>query len=136
MTKQKTLKTQEVKKPKLIKSPKAVEEPVNLESPTSVDLKQRFLLKQPDREFDGYFQVIKKKSKEGQSACAQAFGLQPPKSSIDGMRQAGCRPSARDGHSSELIGDYFYVFGGDRHQMPFNDLFVLDLKSEFQKMGL
>jgi len=59
----------ETKKPKAIKSPRATEEPVNLESPTSVTMKQSFLLKQADKEFEGYFNVVKKK-KDGQPACA------------------------------------------------------------------
>lgn len=93
-------------------------------------MKQSFLLKQSDKEFEGYWNLVKKK-KDGQPACAQAFGLFPPTMQIGGPRQSGSRPSARDGHTSELCGDYFFVFGGDRHQMPFNDLFVLDLKAEF-----
>jgi hypothetical protein len=44
---------------------------------------------------------------------------------------SGKRPPARDGHSSIIIGDCMYVFGGDRHCMPFNDFYMLDLKSEF-----
>jgi N-acetylneuraminic acid mutarotase len=59
----------ETKKPKAIKSPRQTEEPVNLESPTSVTMKQSFLLKQADKEFEGYFNVVKKK-KDGQPACA------------------------------------------------------------------
>jgi hypothetical protein len=43
----------------------------------------------------------------------------------------GKRPLARDGHSGLIHGDTFYVFGGDRHHMPFNDLYMLDLKKEF-----
>ena len=43
----------------------------------------------------------------------------------------GKRPAARDGHSGLLYGGkYFVVFGGDRHHMPFNDTFILDVKSE------
>jgi hypothetical protein len=45
---------------------------------------------------------------------------------------SGKRPPARDGHSAIIIGDCMYVFGGDRHCMPFNDFYMLDLKSEFQ----
>ena len=26
---------------------------------------------------------------------------------------------------------YMLVFGGDRHRMPFNDLYVLDLQTEY-----
>ena len=44
---------------------------------------------------------------------------------------AGKRPAARDGHSGVMFGDMFIVFGGDRHHMPFNDLFMLDMRTEF-----
>jgi len=29
-----------------------------------------------------------------------------------------------------MFGDMFVVFGGDRHHMPFNDLFMLDIRAE------
>ena len=41
------------------------------------------------------------------------------------------RPQARDGHTGIVFQDLLIIFGGDRHHMPFNDLFVLDLKKEF-----
>ena len=44
---------------------------------------------------------------------------------------AGKRPAARDGHTGVMFGDMFIVFGGDRHHMPFNDLFMLDMRTEF-----
>ena len=35
-------------------------------------------------------------------------------------------PSARDGHSAEVSSDgALLVFGGDRHLMPFNDLYMM-----------
>lgn len=47
---------------------------------------------------------------------------------------ANKRPAARDGHSGlSLMCDekpYMLVFGGDRHHMPFNDCFLLDLECE------
>lgn len=37
-------------------------------------------------------------------------------------------PSARDGHSCEVSSDgALLVFGGDRHLMPFNDLYMMNL---------
>ena len=39
------------------------------------------------------------------------------------------QPAGRDGHSGCLIGGKWVIFGGDRHHMPFNDTFVLDLKA-------
>jgi hypothetical protein len=44
----------------------------------------------------------------------------------------GRRPAARDGHTGVLVlNKYFLVFGGDRHRMPFNDLYVLDMHTEY-----
>lgn len=37
------------------------------------------------------------------------------------------QPTGRDGHSVTLTGSKLLVFGGDRHHMPFNDTYVLDL---------
>ena len=45
----------------------------------------------------------------------------------------GKRPPARDGHSVVVDGHRMIIFGGDRHHMPFNDLYVLDLESEFKQ---
>jgi len=41
---------------------------------------------------------------------------------------AGIQPAARDGHSTEISSDgLMFVFGGDRHHMPFNDLYLMKL---------
>lgn len=40
-------------------------------------------------------------------------------------------PPARDGHSSLVYENMLIIFGGDRHHMPFNDLFMLDLDDYF-----
>jgi Tol biopolymer transport system component len=37
------------------------------------------------------------------------------------------QPPGRDGHSSYLHDGKWIIFGGDRHHMPFNDTYVLDL---------
>lgn len=47
----------------------------------------------------------------------------------------GKRPPARDGHTGIVYENYFIVFGGDRHHMPFNDTFYLDLKKENEARG-
>lgn len=44
----------------------------------------------------------------------------------------GKRPAARDGHTGVVFGNLFVVFGGDRHHMPFNDTFILDIKTDIQ----
>lgn len=40
----------------------------------------------------------------------------------------GKKPCARDGHCSVIIGEELVIFGGDRHQMSFNDIYKLNLK--------
>ena len=40
----------------------------------------------------------------------------------------GKKPCARDGHCSVMIGEELVIFGGDRHQMSFNDIHKLNLK--------
>lgn len=42
---------------------------------------------------------------------------------------AGIQPAARDGHSTDIDTEagLMFVFGGDRHHMPFNDLYVMKL---------
>ena len=43
----------------------------------------------------------------------------------------GKRPHARDGHSAIVHEGNMIIFGGDRHHMPYNDLFIFDLQTEF-----
>lgn len=59
-------------------------------------------------------------------------------SMLDGQlygRIRGKRPAARDGHTGTIYENMFIVFGGDRHHMPFNDTFILDLKNENETRG-
>lgn len=37
-------------------------------------------------------------------------------------------PKPRDGHVALQLNNNMFVFGGDRHQVPFNDLFFLPLE--------
>jgi hypothetical protein len=48
------------------------------------------------------------------------------------------RPGARDGHSANLVetsdsSQILIVFGGDRHNMPYNDLYLLDFTAEIAR---
>jgi hypothetical protein len=37
-------------------------------------------------------------------------------------------PAPRDGHTAVVDSkDIMYIFGGDRHHMPFNDLYLIEL---------
>jgi hypothetical protein len=95
---------------------------IKLESPTSISMKNCFLIKNEHPSFEKCYQQIKKRSLE--------------KSQVDNeeqkvTKQSGKRPPARDGHSGVVINGQFFVFGGDRHHMPFNDFFMLDIAREF-----
>ena len=46
------------------------------------------------------------------------------------------RPAARDGHTGCVVNDRFIVFGGDRHQMPHNDMHFLNIKEQLLEGGL
>lgn len=112
---------------------------VNLSSPTSLQMKNRFIIKSANASFDIYYQNMRRR-KAYQSVTTSNLQSPSPKSSQIGGEQkevpkdpnygflAGQRPTARDGHTALMIGEHFYVFGGDRHQMPFNDSFRLNLK--------
>ena len=68
-------------------------------------------------------------SPEGESSSGKkrkAHLYDGPASPVLG-RIVGRAPYPRDGHSAVLIGDKMFIFGGDRYQMPFNDLYVFAL---------
>ena len=51
-----------------------------------------------------------------------------PQSSNFGV-VGGIQPAARDGHTADISSEgLMFVFGGDRHLMPFNDLYLMSLK--------
>lgn len=84
-------------------------------------MKNSFIIKNSDPSFDAYYKTLAKRRNA-------SISIQEPQ--IYG-RVKGKRPTARDGHSGFIVGDYLAIFGGDRHHMPFNDIFYLDLKKEF-----
>ena len=95
-----------------------------LSSPTSVSMKNSFIIKNADASFDAYYGMMKKRKNQSYAVEA-SYGM---------IR--GKRPAARDGHSGLVYGDLLLVFGGDRHHMPFNDIFYLDIKKEMQEQRL
>jgi hypothetical protein len=42
-------------------------------------------------------------------------------------------PAPRDGHVGITYNGKMIIFGGDRHHMPFNDLFMIDINDFFFK---
>lgn len=98
-----------------------------LTSPTSVSMRDSFIIKNADESFDAYYAQMRKRKHQGNfnmhndthaTAQENKFGL-----------VHGHKPTARDGHSSNKDNrGFMYVFGGDRHHMPFNDLYMIQLK--------
>lgn len=91
-------------------------------TPTSISMQNRFIIKNADASFDTYFHQMKKRKNQGYAATDSPgeakFGL-----------IKGSKPTARDGHIAVVDScGYMYVFGGDRHHMPFNDLYMIKLE--------
>ena len=102
-----------------------------LSSPTSVQMQNTFIIKNADSSFDNYYSGMKQRLKTKMMSDHNVHDIMRK----DKLQRQGLtrrRPAARDGHSSVLLNNKLYVFGGDRHHMPFNDLFVLDLNSELE----
>lgn len=45
-------------------------------------------------------------------------------------RVRGKVPHSRDGHSVVLFENCLYIFAGDRHQMPFNDIYSYSIQEQ------
>lgn len=59
----------------------------------------------------------------GKETCSKF--LQPLTNNINLI--VGRKPCARDGHNTVVYGPALIIFGGDRHQMSFNDIYRLDM---------
>ena len=123
---------------KLIKveeSKKAHKE-VALDSPTSTDMQRSLLIAGADPSFEFMAALKRKRNNFGfGSSTHNTFGLNMSLSQKGKYRICGIRPFPRDGHSSVVHEGKMIVFGGDRHHMPFNDMFVLDVPSEFDRQS-
>ena len=83
-------------------------------------MKNSFIIKNADPNFDHYYkQMSRRKNISHFQSESLTYG-----------RVRGRRPAARDSPTGIVYKDYFIVFGGDRHHMPFNDTFYLDLKTD------
>lgn len=88
-----------------------------LTSPTSVSMKNTFIIKNADDSFDVNSKLLPKNK--------QRITTHEPKYTD---LVEGNRPAPRDGHSACVDSQGFmYIFGGDRHHMPFNDLYMIKL---------
>jgi hypothetical protein len=103
-----------------------------LASPTSISMQNSFIIKNADDSFDAYFQQMRRRKTTNfdqtgnQSATMQGGSPGLNQSSFGVV--SGIQPAARDGHTTEISSDgLMFVFGGDRHHMPFNDLYMMKL---------
>jgi hypothetical protein len=108
---------------------------IKLEDPTSVQLMNSYLIQKSGSTFDNYLNVIRAKRKSSAPkplnlTMSNTTGPRP----FDETNQKNCygkvqyrRPQARDGHTGVIFEDNLIIFGGDRHHMPFNDLYFLRL---------
>lgn len=106
-------------------------------------MQNSFIIKNADDSFDAYFHQMRKR-KYGQgggqpgldgtmntqvahSATLAGGGGAAPESNFGIVE--GIQPDAREGHTTNVSDDgLLFVFGGDRHHMPFNDLHLINLK--------
>jgi hypothetical protein len=74
-----------------------------------------FIVKNADSSFDNYYSTMRKRKGAANLNLRSRIIPNNP-------------PTARDGHSCVIYEDRMIVFGGDRHHMPFNDMYYLKMK--------
>ena len=117
------------------------------ESPTSMQLKNTFLLRHNNPSFDAYAVQMKKRNvhmlhktdskmsindSKGEIALMQSISGEDGPSEPAPVNINSLIPQARDGHISVVHDNKLFVMGGDRHNMPFNDLYMIDLDDFFR----
>jgi len=117
---------------------KELEKSDELLTPTSISMKNAFIIKNADASFDHYFHMMKKRKSPHASpskltgtgniqiAPHNSHSKEEGTSKIKIINDK--QPPGRDGHSACLHEGKWIVFGGDRHHMPFNDTYVLNLE--------
>lgn len=91
-------------------------------TPTSVSMKNSFIVKNSDDSFVSYGKAMDKRLKKNNAN--ESITTVANKSAL----VRGNKPTPRDGHSATVDSrGFMFVFGGDRHHMPFNDLYMIKL---------
>ena len=113
------------------------------ESPTSMKMKNTFLLLNNNPSFDQYAAQMRRRKQQQMTTTGASMnslgnlhntsGNKLVESQFSSVNIGKKNPAARDGHISVLVEGKMFIFGGDRHHMPFNDLFMLDLEDFFFK---
>ena len=106
------------------------EEQKGLSSPTSVSMCNSFIIKNADESFDNYYHSMRKRKQQNHNTSMDGTMTNAVHESKYGIIPDR-KPTPRDGHSAVIDSQgYMYVFGGDRHLMPFNDLYMIKLPSK------
>ena len=91
-----------------------------LSSPTSVSMQNTFIIKNADESFETNHKLIPKLKQQ------KTTNVDPVKFTTF---VKGNRPTPRDGHTACVDSTgHMYIYGGDRHHMPFNDLYMIRLE--------
>lgn len=86
-----------------------------------------FTHKQGERTELSDVQVKMKLSSMQAAGSRNGNRLDSMESQVPQLRTLETNPTARDGHAAVVALNALFIFGGDRHHMPFNDLHVLPL---------
>lgn len=70
-------------------------------------------------------------SKTGLDTMQQTINTDDGNNEIAPVTINSLIPQARDGHISVVYDSKLFIMGGDRHNMPFNDLYMIDLEDFF-----
>jgi hypothetical protein len=92
-----------------------------INTPITGNLRNTFIIKNHNEKFDQYYQQMKRKKGDTFKNSDAFAGL------FNQCIKPCDRPTARDGHTVGIYKNRLYVFGGDRHHMPYNDTFSLEL---------
>jgi len=107
-------------------------EKAQLSSPTSYSMQNSFIIKNADESFDVYYSKMRRRRQAahgmGMADATMEGGANASQMNLKSGFFHGSRPTPRDGHTAcvDSLGN-MWVFGGDRHQMPFNDLYMIKL---------
>lgn len=93
-----------------------------INTPITGNLRNTFVIKNHNEKFDQYYSHMKKKKGDTFKNSSAFAGL------FNHCLKPCDRPTARDGHTIGVYKNRLYVFGGDRHHMPYNDTFSLELE--------
>ena len=112
-----------------------------IESPTTMKMQNTFLLMNTNPSFDSYAEMMKKRKKPKGAASLMTTsiggGNSPREDGEEGVKSTlkinKKVPAPRDGHVAFQFNGKMLIFGGDRHHMPFNDLFMIDINDFFFK---